>query len=200
MQGMRLARVSFSGLALFLITSSVFASCMSVPDGWYLEANVGSSHISNLSLPGSSSSSGIGGNANFGYKFMPYFATEIGYSQYQNTTIKNALGNKAATVQIYSYDIAAKGIVPIVASGFELFAKLGAQRLSSKTTISNTIAAFTLGVSNTRHSSTGLYYGIGGEYYFLPELAVVVQWQRAQGSSSTGTLDLYSIGLSFIFD
>ncbi len=197
MQGKKLI-AAISSVIACIVTTSAIAS-MSVPDGWYLEANGGSSHLSNTNFPGSSSSSGIGGNGNLGYKFMPYLAAELGYTRYQNTTIK-VRNTKAGTVKIYSYDLAAKGIVPIATSGFEVFAKLGVQRLNSKTTINSQRAAFLLGISNTSHSATGLYYGVGGQYYFMPELAGVIQWQRAQGDNSTGTLDLYSVGLSFIFD
>ncbi|MFZ2316151.1 MAG: outer membrane beta-barrel protein [Gammaproteobacteria bacterium] len=173
---------------------------MSVPFGWYLEGNVGSSHLSNVNYSGSSSSSGVGGNANLGYKFMPYFAMEAGYTQYANSSIKDNTGTKAASVKHYSYDLAGRGIFPITDSGFELFAKLGVQRINAKTSISDQTAANNLGISSSQHNTTGLYLGAGGQYYMMPELAVNVQWQRAQGNSNSGTEDLYSVGLSFIFD
>lgn len=194
MQGKRLGLL----LALLLMTSSVFAGQMSMPYGWYIEANAGSSHLSEKSYPGSASSSGIGGNGNIGYKFMPYFAIEAGYSMYPNTDI-DSNGTQAATDKHYSYDLAAKGILPITDSGFELLAKLGAARVSSHVTIDNQDAANQIGIGSGSHSSTGIYIGAGGQYYFLPELAVVVQWQRATGNSSTGTFDLVGGGLNFIF-
>jgi hypothetical protein len=43
--------------------------------------------------------------------------------------------------------------------------------------------------------------GAGAQYYFMQEFAVVAQWARARGNSDTnGTMDLYSIGISFIFN
>lgn len=200
MQGKRLLlAVATCGLATLSITTPAFAVMMSVPMGWYLEANAGSGHLSNESFPGHTSSSGIGGNANLGYKFMPYFGLEIGYSRYPNTSVKDADQTTAANVKHYSYDIAARGIWPISDSGFELFAKLGVERIKSSVSISNEMAALDLGIGSGSHSSTGLYTGVGGQFYFMPELAFVVQWQRAQGSSSTGTEDLYSGGISFLF-
>jgi hypothetical protein len=171
----------------------------SIPDGWYLEGLIGSTHLSNKSYPGSSSSSGVGGNLNLGYKFMPFFATEIGYTQYANTTVQDQFGTKAATDKHSTYDITAKGIVPIATSGFELFAKLGIQRSTSNISTNDPTAAANLGISNTKHSDTNLYLGAGAQYYFMSELAGVVQWARAQNNSNTGTLDLYSVGISFIF-
>jgi hypothetical protein len=177
---------------------------MSIPYGWYVEANAGSSHLSNKSYgSGSASSSGWGGNANLGYKFMPFLGLEIGYSQYAKTTIQTPSGpdqQKAAQDNHYSYGIWARGILPIADSGVELFGKLGAQRITSRVTIQNQQAANQIGIGASRHGSTGLFIGIGGQYYFYPEIAAVVQWQRAQGNSSTGTEDLYSIGFSFIFN
>ncbi len=200
MQRKGLLLSTVSGLAAFFISTSAFA-IMSVPYGWYVEANGGSSHLSKKSYsPGSSSSSGIGGNGNVGYKFMPYMGIEVGYTRYANTNIRNQQSTKAGQDKHYSYDIAVRGILPISDSGFEAFAKLGAQHLNSHVTIKNASAADEIGLTSGGHNATGLYLGLGAQYYFWPELAVVAQWQRAQGTSGTGTLDLYSLGISFIFD
>lgn len=188
-----------SGLVAGSLATSASA-VMSVPFGWYAEANAGSFSLSNKSYPGNSSSSGIGGNLNVGYKFMPYFGAEIGYSQYPNTSVKDSAGTKAGSDKHYTYDLAARGILPIVDSGAEAFAKLGIARLGSHMSISNQAAATSLGLSNDSHSVTGLYLAVGAQYYFMPELAVVVQWARAQGNSSTGNFDLLSGGVSFIVD
>lgn len=198
MQGNKFLLAAVGVLAAISIATPAFAM-MSAPDGWYLEANAGSTHLSDANFPGSSSSSGIGGNGNLGYKFMPYAAAEIGYTRYANTSIKDNDQTKAANITHYSYDIAARGILPISDTGFEGFVKLGAQRIVSSVSITNDEAADDLGIDNTSHSSTGLYIGLGGQIYFSPEFAVVAQWQRAQGSSSSGTEDLYTLGISFMF-
>jgi len=197
MQGNKLL-AKLTGVALLCAASTTFA-VMSIPYGWYIEGNLGSSNLTNTDYPGSTSSSGIGGNANLGYKFMPYFGTEIGYTQYANTSIKNSKGTKAATVKNYSYDIAGKGILPIAESPFELFAKIGVARVNAKVSVNNQTAATGLGVSSSNHSTTGLYYGLGAQYSLINALALNVQWQRAQGNSTTGNEDLFSGGLTFIF-
>jgi len=199
MQGKRILLAAMSGFAALSFATSAFA-IMSAPYGWYVEANAGSAKLSNKSYPGSSSSSGIGGNVNLGYKFMPYMAAEIGYSQYPNTSIKDPAGTKAGTDKHYSYDIAAKGILPIACSGAEAFAKLGVGRLVDKISINNSAAATSIGLGSASHSATGLYMAVGAQYYFMPEMAVVAQWARVQGNSSTGNEDLLSGGVSFIFD
>ncbi len=198
MQGQKLV-AAIVGLAAALITSQASAM-MSVPIGWFLEANGGSTHLSNSDWPGKTSSSGLGGSLNLGYKFMPYFAAEIGYTQYANTTVKNNADQKAGNIRYYSYGLWGKGILPIVDSGAELFAKLGVARLTSSVSIDNNTVANNLGLSNSGHSSTNLFIALGGQYYFMPEFAVNIQWARARGSNTTGTMDLISIGASFIFE
>lgn len=198
----------FIGLVAMSFTPSIFAdclwscsnNCMSAPCGWYVELNGGATHISNISYPNNANTTGVGVNLNAGYKFMPYFAMELGYTQYANTTIKDELGNKLATINHYSYDLAAKGILPMMATGFEFFAKLGVERNNAKLNINNdAVTASAINLSGSSHSDTSLYLGIGGQYYLSPEFAVVVQWQRADGNGNVGVLDLYSIGVSVLF-
>jgi hypothetical protein len=198
MQGKIIALAIASGLALTTVTPA-FAT-LSAPYGWYLEANAGSSNLTNKTYSsGSASSSGVGGNADLGYKFMPFVAAEIGYTQYANTIIRS-YGTKVATDRHLSYDLAIKGILPIADSGFEAFAKVGAAHIASKLTINSPSGASAIGISRNSHTTTGLYFAIGAQYYVMPELAFNVQWARAVGNSSTGTESLLSGGLSFIFD
>jgi len=198
MKGMKLLQGVCGGLSMLLLSTPVFAE-MSLPYGWYLEANGGSSNLSGDRLPGSVSSSGIGYNANLGYKFMPYVAAEFGYTGYANSTVKNSVGTKAGTVKHYMYDVAIRGILPFYTSGFEAFAKIGAQRLSANNSVQNTTAANQLGFASSSHSATGLFFGGGVQYYIMPELAINAQWAEAQGNSTTGNSSLLSAGLSFIF-
>lgn len=190
-----------AGILSLFAASPIFAF-VSTPFGWYLEANVGATKITDddIAGTGSASASGLGGSAAVGYKFMPYFAGEAGFTRYTNTDIEAASGTGAATVKRYSYYLAAKGILPVYDTGAEFFGKLGVQRLRARTSIDNEAAAASIGVTNSSHSKTGVYVGLGGQYYFMPEFALVLQWARAQGSESTGTADLFSIGASFIFD
>lgn len=191
-------------ITFFSLLAGSFAyadyGCMSAPFGWYLELNIGSTHVSNVSYPGKSSTSGLGGNLNVGYKFMPYFALEAGYTRYASTTLTDpSTDTKAANIKHYSWDLAARGILPMSYSGFELFAKLGVQRNSADVSIDDTQAAANIGVGSTNHRDTALYMGAGAQYYFWPEFAGVLQWQRAEGNGNVGVLDLYSIGFSYLF-
>lgn len=196
----QLMTVIATGCLASLVALPAFAS-LSIPNGWYVEGNAGGGKLSDFSTNGKvSSSSGIGWNVNAGYKFMPYLSAELGYTQYPNAKIEDQFGTTAAKTGHYSYDFAAKGVVPIVASGLEAFAKLGVQRSVSTFSIQNATAVNNINLNTNRHSDTGLYMGLGAQYYFSPELAGVAQWARAKNNNKVGTLDLYSVGLSIIFE
>lgn len=207
MRGQKRIVGMITGLVALMGSTSVLAlcgGCMSVPCGWYVEANAGYSTLSNTNLPGKVDSNGAAGNLNIGYKFMPYVGLEIGYSQYSGSSINDIItGEQAGKAKHYSYDIAGRAIWPIADSGFELFGKIGAQHIATTVSLNrqNPEAIINTGLTTSMGGgTTGLYMGLGGQYYLMPELAVVVQWQRAAGNGSTGTADLYSGGLSFIFD
>lgn len=183
-----------------LFTHHPAYACMPLPSGWYIEGSGGSVRQQDASNGGlTTDTSGLGWNATIGYKFMPFLAIEAGYTQYGIIKEKNG----ATTVmrnRPVSVDFAAKGIIPIANSGFEPFGKVGYAR--SKNKIQVTDAALIPPTASTdNESASGLYLGAGAQYYFMPELAVVAEWNRAAGNNdSVGHLDLYSIGLSFIFD
>jgi opacity protein-like surface antigen len=198
MKKLVLAAASIAALGA---TVSAMAA-VSLPSGWYLEGNAGATRVSNSNYGSglSTSNSGLGWNANGGYKFMPYFAGELGYTRYANTKLKYA-GTQVAKVTNYSYYLAGKGILPISDSGFELFAKLGIARLKSHATLTNASYASSnnLSINTGSRTITAAYFGVGGEYNFTPMLAMNIQWNRSKGNSTSGNLDLLSLGLSYLF-
>lgn len=210
MQGVKSLLAAMSGVAALSMTTSVFALEMSQPDGWYAEGNVGVSHLSNG--PTGTRNENLGAyNINIGYKIVPYAAVEGGYTKYKNTKIVFNSEN-IADVSHYSYFIAAKGIWPVADTGFEVFGKLGVNHMRARATTNVTSITTTtpnppgppivvvtpIDVSQSGNS-TNFYVGIGGQINIMAEMAIVAQWQRAQGNNSTGNEDLYSIGIAFIF-
>lgn len=194
MQGHKLLLAIIGGVAAFTIVTPAQALEMSAPDGWYLEGNIGSARLSNTSYP-STNKNGLAYNLNLGYKFMPYAALEGGYTKYRDSKITYYDVN-VANVSRYSYDIAAKGIFPISDSGFEAFAKIGAAHMRAK---ASSVDSSLTDDFTSSSNATGLYVGLGGQVNIMSELAIVAQWQRAQGKNSTGTEDFFSIGVNFIF-
>lgn len=176
---------------------------VSLPMGWYLEANLGASKISDVSYATGThiSTTGIAWNLNGGYKFIPYFAAEIGYTSYGNGNITLNSVNVGKD-QVQSYDLAAKAIVPVQDTGAEIFAKVGAARAKSHVTVTNetVLAANGTTLTTGHYNSTDLYFGLGGDYSFMPNMAINIQWNRVNGTSKTGNLDLLSLGLAYLFD
>ncbi len=183
--------------------STLAIGAVPIPTGWYLEGNLGASKISNVSYAAhtSISSTGLGWNLNGGYKFIPYFAAEVGYTSYAAGTI-NFNGTKVGKDQATSYDLAGKAIMPIQETGAEVFAKLGVARAKAQVTATNAalLAANGETLSTGNHRSTNLYFGVGGDYSFMPNVAMNVQWNRVDGNNSTGHLDLFSLGAAYLFD
>jgi len=189
------------GLGTLLFSLSTFASCPPIPSGWYLDANGGVSKLSSVSF-GSGSSIGTNGfawNVNGGYKFNPFFGAELGYSRYGKVKIRNSAGTLAAQSTYYSYDAAAKAILPMMDTGFEFFAKLGFARLSASTSISNPAAASGLTITSGSTNATSLYIGAGADYLVSPNVPIIAQWMRARGTNQTGNMDLLSLGVGYIF-
>lgn len=189
--------------SLAIIGVSIASADVPLPFGWYLEGNIGTSHISEFSNPSgtSLSSSNAAANINVGYKFIPFFGLEIGYSNFGEA---NSTYNKTKVSKITTWiaDIAGKAIFPFADSGFEIFGKLGASRIFSRTKISNEpyVNANGLFIPTGTNNATGLFMGLGGEYAFTPNLQGNVQWFVANGNSSTGNYNFYGVGFSYIFD
>lgn len=197
----KITLIMMSAVALSGTTLAIGA--VAIPVGWYLEGNLGVSKISNVSYaPNTSiSSTGLGWNLIGGYKFMPYFGAEVGYTSYASGTI-NFNGNKVGKDQAQAVDIAGKAIMPIQETGAEIFAKIGIARAKSDVTVSNAplLAASGETLATGNHRSTDLYFGLGADYAFIPNAAINAQWNRVDGNNKTGNLDLMSIGISYMFD
>lgn len=191
---------SIKALAVASITTLFFTSstiaAVALPTGWYAEGNVGTGKT-NVSMSGTSvSDTGFGWGLNAGYKFMPFFAAEIGYTHYPIAYAKVS-GVKVAKDTLYSYDIAGKGILPFSDSGFELFAKLGLSRAYSHIVNTNPNVAL---IPNTgTKTATNYIFGVGCQYSFMPNLSANLQWNRVKGKNSINDLDLLSVGLAYIF-
>lgn len=159
-------------LGFFGLASSAFAH-VPIPRGWYADASVGITNTnSSDSDEGDDSSTAMGYNLNAGYKFLPFFGVEAGYTSY-GTSSSSFTGNHAI-------DIAAKAIIPFPEVGAEIYSKLGGAQTWP----------------NEGDNSTGLYYGFGADYWLYSNMSILMQWTQAK--SSEGPLNLFSIGIGFL--
>lgn len=196
--------ISLSCASILLASMTLSASAaVPLPVGWYGEGNIGLPDVSHVDYAAgaTNNTSGIAWNINVGYKFMPFFGLEGGYTNY-GTTNADVNNTKVAKATSQSYDIAGKAMLPIQNSGFEFLAKIGVGRAKTHTTSTNPsyATAHGIAVNAGTQEDTTMFYGLGGEYAYTPEMLVNAQWMRSVGSSShTGNLDLYSIGVSYLF-
>ena len=201
MKGMKIIMVTL--ISIFGATTTLAA--LSPPKGWYIDGNVGLSNVDNTSFGNGTkletNTNSFGLNVNAGYKFFPYFALEMGYTRYARENIQFN-GATVAKLNPSAYDISTKAILPVQNSGFEFFAKVGVARLLSKVTINdqNSINVNGLTVTSGTTKVTGVYYGVGGEYYFWPTTGVHLSWTEIIGNNQTGNPMLIALGITHIFN
>lgn len=162
-------------MALIAINSQAFADTP-IAKGSYADINIGYSKITDLDT---SDVTGLGLNVNLGYKFMPFFGLEIGYTTYGASNSSFTGAN--------TFDAAIKGIVPFQEVGLELYAKVGPAYIQNSNS------------DNGSDGITNIYYGFGGAYALTPTMLLTVQWTEAVGNSDTGNLQLLSIGVAYLF-
>lgn len=63
--------------------------------------------------------------------------------------------------------------------------------------IPNPLAA-QLGLRHKTYTKVAGWYGVGAQYFFIPEMAGLAEWQRFCGSKQTGSFNLFSLGFTFI--
>jgi hypothetical protein len=196
----RIKLIALSCLTLAALNTA--HATMPLPMGWYVEGNIGLPEVNNIDYASnaSNSMSGLAWSVNAGYKFMPFFALEGGYINYATTNIENN-DTKVGKATSQTFDLVGKVMLPIQNSGFEFMAKLGVGRTKTHVTASDPTYAAANGVTVNAgtDNATALIYGLGGEYAFYPEMLVNAQWTRSDGGSTTGNLDLYSIGIAYLF-
>lgn len=170
-----------------LLMSNTLAAVPPTPT-WYTDLNGGYGAV-HKSYAGKSWLTKAGWSIASGYRFLRNMAAEVCFTHYPNVDVN--INGVSAKDTHYSYDIAAKGILPIFCcSGFELFGKLGAGKLNSSTKGSGI---------HSNHYVRSYYFAAGASYYFLPTFSLNVQAARATGDSQTGSFNLYTIGLSSLF-
>lgn len=201
MNKVKLIALAALGTLAISATTSSFAICP-LPMGWYGEADAGYTKLTGKNYTNSSSikTDAPGWQGAIGYKFNPYVAAEASYSLYADTRIRNSLGVTAARDKHRSVNLTSKFMLPIKDTGFELFAKVGLSQIKSKIgrIDSGAAAVNNMTFDTSNKTSVGPFWGVGGEFYFTPNVAGVIQYQQARGSSKTGNLAFASVGLSLL--
>jgi opacity protein-like surface antigen len=182
-----------------IFTTSQSIAAPSIPAGWYVSTDLGLTRFYGKTYPDSSSikTSGKAWGASAGYKFLPYFGLEGGYTRYMDTRIRDEDTITIGRDRHYGINVAGKFIYPIGNCGVEIYGKLGATWLHSQI---GKVDPDYVGVFNTStQTAVGFYWGAGAEYFFTTNVGVHLQYAQAQGNSNTGTMGMGSIGFSFLF-
>lgn len=186
----KIIRMMITGAAMMCATAATYAA-VPLPVGWYVHGSVGATKINGASYGAGTKVSSGGPSLGFdvGYKFSPFFGSEIGYNRYSTAKIKSQFNNIQGKNKLTSVDIAGKAILPFSTTGIDLYAKLGWVLLHSALS----------GSFSGSHNTSGLYIGAGASYSFTPCVSVHGQWARANGDNKAGNVDFYSVGLGYIF-
>lgn len=148
-----------------------------------------------------------------GYRLFPNLALELGYTDLGTANFEGMHGercvsvggfpclsvieNLTGTLSASSWDIAAKGTVPL-AEKWSAYGKVGVSRLRIKT---QTNSLFT---NPANHTSTSPKLALGLAYQITPVTSVHLEWNRhfkGSGDAADGNIavDATSLGVSFNF-
>lgn len=151
----------------------------------------------------STDNTGIGERFNLGYKFNPYFASELGYTNFVNAKIKNVYGVSGANVTIKpsSVDLVGKAIMPF--DKFNIFAKMGIASVHVKSDVNSTAKAITTpsGDPDFPNSQNKFRpaYGIGAGLDLNTDVTLTFAWNQIAGAGRVEPLTLVSLGLIYYF-
>ncbi|MBA3662220.1 MAG: outer membrane beta-barrel protein [Gammaproteobacteria bacterium] len=156
---------------------------------WYVGGNIGVAHLHDRANPFSDDSvdeNGPGGSVVGGYQINSIIGAEIGYTGYTNSR-EYAGSTLIAKTEHYAVHLAATARYPLF-DGWSALGKLGvAYSYAQKMAIATGSAA---------SSSTGnLYWGLGLDYSVTPTIDFIAQFAEARGNRSTGSSDLWSLGV-----
>ena len=197
---MRFPVASLAILAAFI--SSTSFSAINANPGFYLGADLAAYHydrptgaawggLFNHLLPDSVIRPYVG------YRFNDYLALEAGYNDIEN---ESRSGNNywgPDRLRIYTYDLAAKGIVPFE-NGFSLFAKSGLGLTHQY--VYNIIRVGQLPSTDYTTNRFQPLLGVGASYNFNKNVATQLSVSYYFRSGDIGAIQMTSLGVSYTFD
>ena len=158
--------------ALAVVASSSFAAGN---PSFYVGGDVGSTKLDGLSDRQNSY------GAYVGYEFVPNFAVEVGARRLADFDVRVSTTNVG--VKVDQTAISLIGALPL-GSGFNVFGRLGYNKLSATASANYTAT----------DSTSGALYGVGVGYSFTPTVSARAEIQKPSSDSSN-----FSVGVSFKF-
>ncbi len=151
-----------------------------------------------------------------GYKFLNYFAAELGYTDLgtfaiRSTAVSAGVGPGSLTneTRIRGDDLSVLGSWPL-GNAFSVFGRVGVFAAEAETSVSTSGAIVRVGSTSTTDSKkrgTQATYGLGAVYQLTPAITVRGEWSRFEkvktldvlGGSSDSSINLYTLGLAYHF-
>jgi opacity protein-like surface antigen len=151
-----------------------------------------------------------------GYQFAKYIAAELSYTDfgkfayiYDTSGTGVGTGQERLNYKAKSWALSAVGLIPLGGSGFSAMGRLGvARNFAERSALTGDPAAIALTspIPSATKQTTGLVWGVGGQYDFTPRLALRLEYEDfgkfGEGMSSrnaeTGRAKIHMYSLSFI--
>jgi opacity protein-like surface antigen len=137
---------------------------------------------------------GVIGRGFIGYDINRYFALESGFSYFINKPyFDSKQGRCSDNISTTAVDIEGKGKLPIVRY-FDLYAKLGANYLMSRSSIRNNVGNFKVA------------FGVGADYRITANIIANIEWLRFTGNLAEEDVDYqpntdaFLLGLRYNFN
>lgn len=151
-----------------------------------------------------------------GYQFVKYIAAELSYTDfgkfayiYDTRGAGAGTGEERFNYKAKSWALSAVGLIPLGGSGFSAMGRLGvARNFAERSALTGDPAAIALTSpipSATKHT-TGLVWGVGGQYDFTPRLGLRLEYEDfgrfgeaiSSRNVETGRAKIHMYSLSFI--
>ncbi|MCL5261475.1 MAG: outer membrane beta-barrel protein [Gammaproteobacteria bacterium] len=186
--------------AVGILVTTISSTGLAAVPNFYLEANAGIGKVNeSYAQAFTNDTNGFAGSINGGYQFNQYFALELGFNAYPDETFKciyaNAYGKKN-----YAIDLTTKFILPITASNFSLFAKLGIAGVNH--TLDTDCTSWiedNSGLSLSVFTGAGISYQINQHISLLLQGNLIPSARDLVWSHKIPTMYQGTIGLSYAF-
>lgn len=139
-----------------------------------------------------------------GFRFNPYFGTEIGYIDLGEQSVDVSLssplvGNVNATAEVNGVSLTGTAGYPILPQAY-VFGKLGGYVWDSNVDGGLSVGATPVVSLGDDDNGVDLTFGIGGTWELVEHVKVRAEWERFQGLGDEDTdVDLFSGGIQYDF-
>lgn len=192
---------SFTAVAVAVLFSSSGYCAINANPGFYLGADMAVYHYDR---PSGAAIGNVFGyffpesvlRPYIGYRFNDYVALEAGYNDIENESSNGNATWGPDRLRVYTYDLAAKGIVPFE-NGFSLFAKGGVGLTHQY--VYNVV--FTGNPPTTNYTTNRFQplVGVGASYNYTKNFATDFSINQYFPSGPVGAISMVELGLSYTF-